>query len=361
MFNGAHGVTVNSTSPTTAASPGRGRGTDPLGRSIATTGTTVEMSSPVIVGRVPAHHRVPASTLVALLDEHLEALALEPHGVDAEVHQDADAVRAEHHERVRVDLDDLAGDGRDHRGLRRVRVRSRRRARPSPRRRPGRGTLGRAGPRARDRARAPRSRSHQVLDVLGEVVGLRADDHLDDRCRTPPRRARRRPSERLLDDLTASSTSVRSRVMHASISTMLAAPPRPARICSALLLMGPLSWVWWAQCVQVVGAGDLGQATRGCRGRARGSRASSSTISCAGTIVASGASRSGRSGARDVHRAGRREARVPADARRCVAPRSARSRGELGHRGDQRAVLGGDQHGADPGVTTEIGPWRRSA
>ena len=105
-----HGVTVNSTSPMAATEPSAGAGTDPFGRSIATTGTIVEMSSPVMVGRVPAHHRIPGGHARALLDQHLEPLALQAHGVDPEVDEYADPVGAEHHERVRVDLHDLARD-----------------------------------------------------------------------------------------------------------------------------------------------------------------------------------------------------------------------------------------------------------
>ena len=41
-----------------------------------------------------------------------QVVALEPHGVDAEVHEHPDPV-AHHHERVREDLEDRAGDRRE--------------------------------------------------------------------------------------------------------------------------------------------------------------------------------------------------------------------------------------------------------
>src|SRR3954447_3539430 len=52
-------------------------------------------------------------------------------------------------------------------------------------------------------------------------------------------------------------TSVRSRVMHGSISTMLSAPPSPARICSALLMLPP-ALVGYVG----IGGGDLRQPAR---------------------------------------------------------------------------------------------------
>ena len=102
---GRHAV-ANSRSPAATDPPTGVAGDRPLRPVHRDDRDDGETSCPLAVdGSVDGSQRTigsPAATVLALGDEHLEALALEAHGVDAEVDEDADAVVAEHDERVRV-------------------------------------------------------------------------------------------------------------------------------------------------------------------------------------------------------------------------------------------------------------------
>ena len=133
--------------------------------------------------------------------------------------------------------------------------------------------------------------------------------------------------------------------MHASISTMLSAPPRPARICSALLLICCSPW-WGGITASGVGGGDLGQAARVVG--VEPERAGQAFDDELGRDDrAHRGQRLGQVGAGDVHGAGRGEARVPADADHGRAA-GGQVGGQLGHRLDHRAVRGRDEHGGHP-------------
>ena len=87
---------------------------------------------------------------------------------------------------------------------------------------------------SRQRATEP-GPSEQVLDLARDRVGVRPDHHLDHRAR-PHDAVGTRPAQAVLVDQGGVVEGVRSRVMQASISRMLALPPSPARICSAWLM-----------------------------------------------------------------------------------------------------------------------------
>ena len=201
--------------------------------SMTTTGTIGDRPSASTAAGSQRTDRVAGQReLVTLRRHQLEALAIELDGVDAEVHEHTLARGGEHHERVRVQLEE---------GVRPparppcpgcVQDRSRRRNRRS------------AG-RTRGRARrpAPRPCPAPVRRHPGVVTPC-------PRCRSQGcrPRVRRRPAPRPATHHTeapaalsavsstsaGSSTSARRRVMHGSTSTMLASPPSPSTICSAL-------------------------------------------------------------------------------------------------------------------------------
>ena len=70
-------------------------------------------AQPLHGGNVVGDHELTGRDLVALLDVHREPLALELHGVDAEVHEDADAVGRDDDVGVGERLQDRAADRGD--------------------------------------------------------------------------------------------------------------------------------------------------------------------------------------------------------------------------------------------------------
>ncbi len=64
-------------------------------------------------GGVPAHHGLAARDRVALVDQQLEAFAVELHGVDAEVDEHSVTLRVDDDEGVRVERHDDSVDGGD--------------------------------------------------------------------------------------------------------------------------------------------------------------------------------------------------------------------------------------------------------
>ena len=223
----------NSGSPAATVSPVRSLTTAP-GRVSSTQTMTIGLrSAPGDLGGVPPGDRLAGRDGVLLGDEQLEPVPLEADRVDAEVHEHARALGGEHHEGVRVQLEQRARDGRH--GIRQSTGRLDRD--------PGADHLGREDRVGHlgERTHQPRDRGEHVghirssmssamLSASGPTTTWTTDPAVITPCAPAALSAFSSTS-------VASLTSVRSRVMHGSISMMLSAPPRPARICSALLLM----------------------------------------------------------------------------------------------------------------------------
>ena len=171
---------------------GTGRDRAPAGESSTTTGHTAERPFPRTRATSNDTTGAPCGDVVALGTVQGEALAAQVDGVDAQVHQHPDAVGGEHDERVRVDLHEVARDGGDDRDDPGAVGRLDRGAGPDELLREHRVRhAGQADDRARDRRDDRDARSQEVLDVVGERVGLGADDDLHHAAGDDARRARR--------------------------------------------------------------------------------------------------------------------------------------------------------------------------
>jgi hypothetical protein len=182
--------------------------------------------------RVPGDDRGADLDLVALGGEQREPLAVEVDGVDAEVDEDAVVVGAGDHEGVRLELEQRPGDRRDrrrrgalgvhrHAGADHLAGEDRVGDGVEADRRPGQG-------RGDDSSHSSRSSmSLAMVSASGPTITCTTLPDFS----TPWAPARRSAAS---STRPPSLTSVRSLVMHGSISMMLSAPPSPATICSAL-------------------------------------------------------------------------------------------------------------------------------
>src|SRR5665647_388107 len=187
---------------------------------------------------VVGDHDVARGHLVALLRAEREPLAFELDGVDAEVDQDADTIGGQDHLRVREGLEQLPADRCDRVDDGAWRVD--RRAGPDDRLGEGRirnvaeahaaASDGREDHHWWDGVHRRSSMSSARFSASGPTTTwMMVPD-----WKTPYEPAAVRAFSSTSE---GSRTSVRSRVMHASISTTFPAPPRAARICSCLLLI----------------------------------------------------------------------------------------------------------------------------